>query len=432
MGPYPTTPPSASPASPDSPDGAPIARRSRRLRRALGALGALALGAGALVLVAPDVSAGPVPYTVDFDHPAIPVGGVDEAYLDCEDDAGASIPVTVTDPNSVATTYHVDAAGASAGSPGRLFVEEGPDGRFSAEALGHWSVDVACPSYDVFTTGFDVLTPTLGLEISADRDYDCTTDETGPYLVGDRETMCFRVTNATGQDIRSLRIVTPLGQSFEYYGAGEVPSGTSIVTGASDGTVVPFDGATIDGLLVIAEIGQEGSGTFAVSALGSFSFNALPAPLEVQVTTGLTAGTACPDAGGLADRTVDPGTSVWFCYTARNTSAITFHDHTVTDDVLGLEFGGVHDLAPGETVSYVAANPVVATASTSHTLSWWAHEQNDYSPLGDDYAVTVEAVATVAVVGSPTVVTVPITTPVPPLPSAVAPDVVSTTAQFTG
>ncbi len=372
-----------------------------------------------------------MPYTVDFDHPAIPVGAANQAYLDCEDDAGASIPVTVTDPSSVATTYHVTSAGPSAGSPGRLFVDEGPDGLFSAHTLGHWSVDVACPSYDVFTTGFDVLAPTLGLEISADRDHDCTTDETGPYLVGDRETMCYLVTNSTGQDIRSLVVITPKGASFTYFGAGQFPAGTSILTGASDGTVVPFDGATIDDLFVTAELGQPGSGTFAVSPQRSYSFNALPAPLEVQITSGLTAGTACPDAGGLSDRTVDAGASVYFCYTARNTSAITFHDHAVTDDVLGLEFDGVHDLAPGETVSYLAAGSTVATTSLSHTLSWWAHEENDYSALGDDYAVTVDAVATVTVTGAPIVVT-PITTPVSELPAAVAPEVVSTTAQFTG
>ena len=305
MGHHPTSPPAAPSASPQL---ATSGGRARRSHRALTADAALALGTGALVAAAPSVSAGPVPYTVDFAHPAIPVGAANEAYLDCDDDAGESIPVTVTDPNNVATAYQVPAAGPSAGNAGRLFLEEGPDGLFSASTLGHWSVDVACPSYDVFTTGFDVVTPTLGLEISADRDHDCTTDETGPYLVGNRETMCYLVTNSSGQDIRSLSVITPNGTSFEYYAAGEFPAGTSILTGASDGTVVPFDGATIDGLFVTAELGQPGSGTFAASAQKSFSFNALPAPLEVQITTGLTAGTACPDAGSLTEpATSTPG-----------------------------------------------------------------------------------------------------------------------------
>ena len=209
MGHHPTSPPAAPSASPQL---ATSGGRARRSHRALAAVAALALGTGALVAAAPSVSAGPVPYTVDFAHPAIPVGAANEAYLDCDDDAGESIPVTVTDPNNVATAYQVPAAGPSAGNAGRLFLEEGPDGLFSASTLGHWSVDVACPSYDVFTTGFDVVTPTLGLEISADRDYDCTTDETGPYLVGNRETMCYLVTNSSGQDIRSLSVITPNGR----------------------------------------------------------------------------------------------------------------------------------------------------------------------------------------------------------------------------
>ena len=429
MGPHPTTPSAGSPARHTT-------TRGRVRRAALALVSVVALGGGALVAAAPTVSAGPVQYTVDFDNAAIPPGSTNQAYLDCVDDAGASIPVSVTDPANNVSTYHVPAAGPAANSPGRAFVDVGPGGLFTANAVGHWSVAVACPSYDVFTTSFEVVAPTIGLTITPDHDYDCTTGPDGPYRVGDRETMCFHITNATGQDIRSLSIVLPGSHSFDYLDAGEFPTGTSEISGANRGETVPFAGETLDGMFVYAELGQPGSGTFAVSPVTSFSFPALPAPLEVQITTGLTAGTACADAGGLADRVVDPGTPVYFCYTAHNTSAVTFHNHTVTDDVLGTEFDGVADLAPGAWVSYHAAAPVVATASLSHTLSWWAQEDDIYGPLNGDYAVTVEASAGVTVVGD---VTVPptstpstVVTSTTAAPVAAAPEVVSTAAHFTG
>ena len=56
---------------------------------------------------------------------------------------------------------------------------------------------------------------------------------------------------------------------------------------------------------------------------------------------------------------------------------------------------------------------------------------NDYSPLGEDYAVTATATAHVAVAGVP-VTSATTVVPAAVLPVAIAPEVVSTAAQFTG
>ncbi len=388
-------------------------------RRALATTLAGASAAALLVVAAPGAQATPVPYAVDFDAPAIPVGGTNEAYLDCPTDAGSAVTVTVTDPAAVATDHVTTAADASTNVPGRVFVKVGPTDLFAANQPGTWSATVKCVGYDPYTTTFQALAPTLGMTVALNRDYDCTTPDAG-FLVGDRSGFCLTVTNNSGQDIRRYGLVRPDGTGFGYPAAGEFPTGmTKVLPASGSGAAVPFAGATYGGLYVWAELGSDGSGVFAVTAINSITAGALPAPLALTTTTGLTAATACADTGGLADRTVAAGTAVYYCYRVTNTAGVTFRQHDLADSGLGALVTDLNlDLAPGASTSFVPPTPVTVTAAQTHTGTWSAIEQDNYSALDGDYVATATATATVEV-------TTPAITPdptVPPAASDPAPD----------
>jgi hypothetical protein len=418
---------------PSNSTGAPGPRpRRRALVTAVGILGTAAL----FVVAAPVARATTVPYAVDFDAPAIPVGGVDQAYLDCPTDVGADVTVSVTSPTAVSTDYVTAGTDSSSTVPGRVFVDVGPSGLFPANQAGTYSATVKCPGYDPYTTSFAALVPTLGLTVAIDRDYDCTTVETG-YSVGDRPNLCFAITNNTGQDIRRFGLDRPDGTSFEYPAAGDFPAGATQVLLTNGSGAVPFAGTTLGGLFVWAEIGQENSGVFAVSAVNSMEVAALPAPLTLVTTTGLTAATACADNGGLVDRIVDPGTSVYVCYRVTNTSGVTYTTHGLDDSLLGslLTFFPV-DLKRGDSYSFVVPAPVVVSADAMYTGTWSSIDGDPYSALPDGYVATVTASATIEVtapvVPGPVpepVVTQPVTTS-----TALAADTqaVSASPAFTG
>ncbi len=419
---------------------------SNSRRRCVATTIAVATAAVLLVVGAPMAQAAPVPYAVDFEAPAIPVGGTNQAYLDCPTDVGAAVTVTVLDPAAISTDHVTMAADASATVPGRVFVEVGAGGLFAANQAGTWSATVKCAGYDPYTTTFQALAPTLGLTVALNRDYDCTTPDTG-FLVGDRSGFCLTLTNNSGQDIRRYGLVRPDGVGFGYPKAGEFPTGTTKVLPMSgSGAAVPFAGETYGGLYVWAELGTDGSGVFAVTAMNSITAAALPAPLALTTTTGLTAATACADTGGLADRTVATGTAVYVCYRVTNTAGVTFRQHDLTDSGLGVLVTDLNlDLAPGASTSFVTPAPVTVTAAQTLTGTWNAIEQDTYSALDDDYVATATASATVEIsapVVTPTPTTTPVVTPDPaadpapvtdPVVVAVSPAIaVHVTPAFTG
>ncbi len=366
-------------------------------------------GAGALLLLgAPAANAVTVPYAVDFDVPAVAVGGVNQAYLDCPTDVGTSVTVTVTDPLLATHDYATMSAGAADSSPGRVFVDVGPTGLFDATMPGVWSASIKCPGYDAYVTSFQALAPTLPMTVAIDDDYDCTTTET-TYHVGARGNTCVTITNNTGQDIRRMGLLCSSGQGFEYPAAGEFPAGATQTYAISGPGVLPFGGTTMTGISVWAELGTNGSGVFAVTSARTVDVPPLPAPLALTTTTGLSAATACSDTGGLASRTVDAGTAVYVCYRVTNTSALAYNKHSLADDALGSLFTFLtQKLEPGASSSYVSPTPIVATASQSHTGTWSAIEASGYDSLPEDYVATATATATITVTDPPVVPAVPV------------------------
>ena len=408
---------------------------ARRPRRRLVAITvALATVTALLGFGAPVARAASVPYAVDFDAPAIPIGGVNQAHLDCPNDIGTNVPVTVTDPSSTSTDFVVASAGASSNPPGRVIVDVGPSGLFVADQAGTFTVTVTCSGYDPFTTSFVAMAPSLTMTVAIDSDYDCTTVETG-YVVGNRPNLCFTVTNTSGQDIRRFALARPGSTSFKYPGVGAFPAGATQVFLTNGSQDLPFDGATLGGLYVWAELGAQDSGVFAVTKIHSIAVAALPAPLALTTTTGLSSATACADTGGLVDRTVNPGTSVYVCYRVTNTSGVVYTSHGLDDTQLGalLTFFPL-DLHPGESYDYVAPAPVSPTAATTYTGTWSSIDNSPYTSLPNGYVATATASATVAASTPATDSTTTTVTTVSPTTTATAQPAVATTAKpgFTG
>ena len=244
------------------------------------------------------------------------------------------------------------------------------------------------------------------------------------------------VTNNTDKDLRRIGTMTDTTGSFSYPLAGEVGPGETFETAVAPGSLADPGGGSIDGIMVWAELDTPDSKLFAVSDTQSFGYGALAAPLALTATTGLTAGSACAADGGVADRTVTPGTPVHLCYTLTNTSGLTFHVHDLDDSALGSRVesrpnaapGFENDLGTGETMTWSAAQPIVATASATHTGTWSSMlADDDYNGMPEDYVATATASATVTVQApSTTTTTEPTTTTttaVRPTPAAAVPAV---------
>jgi hypothetical protein len=98
---------------------------------------------------------------------------------------------------------------------------------------------------------------------------------------------------------------------------------------------------------------------------------------DPEIALGVTVGTvpgACAATDAIA---VYPGTTVYYCYTVTNLSAITVTSHDLTDSLLGILLTGVpYALAPGASVSTVDGGftfSAVATSARVNTATWTVH-----------------------------------------------------------
>lgn len=98
------------------------------------------------------------------------------------------------------------------------------------------------------------------------------------------------------------------------------------------------------------------------------------ATLTVPESTIALTKTVSAVSGVCADTqliSVDQGTDVTYCYTARNTSPVTLTTHTLTDDQLGILLSSyLMDLGPGETT--VFSTTVTITEPVVNNATWIA------------------------------------------------------------
>jgi hypothetical protein len=176
------------------------------------------------------------------------------------------------------------------------------------------------------------------------------------------------------------------------------PAGGTTAPGGSTSVDVTFDSTGLyagsySGNLCVTSDDPDpgpGNGTDLVVVPLELAVEADPA-IELVKTVGTAAG-VCATTDSI---TVDPGTTVYYCYEVTNTGNITLTLHDLADDQLGTIFTGLnYALAPGASVNTVDAGlsiPAVINVTTTNIGTWTA-----YNPGPADTA-TANASATVTV-----------------------------------
>ncbi|MCU0293329.1 MAG: DUF11 domain-containing protein, partial [Thermoanaerobaculaceae bacterium] len=124
-------------------------------------------------------------------------------------------------------------------------------------------------------------------------------------------------------------------------------------------------------------------------------------PQVPAITLAKTVGTTPGVCAATTAISVDPGTTVYYCYTVTNTGNVTLNLHDLADDQLGTLFSGLnYALTPGSGVDTVAAGlsiPAVINTTTTNTATWTGYN------AGSTDTATAQASATVTVVVAPSI-----------------------------
>lgn len=116
----------------------------------------------------------------------------------------------------------------------------------------------------------------------------------------------------------------------------------------------------IPGVLAAAVVMLPASSSAGLDGLG----------LRLQKTVGLDPN-ECATGKSIS---VQPGTTVYYCYKVTNTGATTFTMHSLEDSILGwitLPNGGMFDLPPGS-MQVITGESSVITATTTNVATWTA------------------------------------------------------------
>jgi hypothetical protein len=198
------------------------------------------------------------------------------------------------------------------------------------------------------------LTKSVGMDANVCATSDHITVSPGPV------TYCFELYN-NGEYTLTVHDLadSQLGVIWSGYDYAIPPQGLAFITQTVDVTETVVNTAT---WTAMDEIGR----TFidldtAEVVVGQPSF-------ELHKTVGVDPQ-ACSESDSLE---VLSGTEVTYCYEVVNTGLITFTEHDLLDDQLGLLFSGYPlELAPGEGTTYLTST-VVETNVTNHA-TWTAH-----------------------------------------------------------
>lgn len=382
------------------------------MRKFFGCISAALLGAGVLVAL-PAVSVGAAPPTVhnEFQPPVVPPGGATSGQARCTGETAGDATVSLDGPGAIdvaATPVPLRPNGSNGVVDLRL---GGPDGfgGVATDAIGDYVFTVACPSGGG-TTDFvvEVLAPTLDFTGGASSD-DCATSATDATIpLGMYLEYCYAFTNPMGEIVgtagRVLAVIQNTdgswnGTSFFYPGWSNhppLPAGGDYQVSNNIGDL--YEVVEADIYLVL----EDASDNRVVSDL--LRVRATPGPaIDVTVTSGLSEATACPSTGGLAARTVDAGTEVFFCYAVEMLSDIPIDDHWIDSDLQGLVGSDVAAplSTPGETFEFAVSTPTTIEQSVVNNALWSATNHADYAP-DDDIEATGSATVTVTGTETPT------------------------------
>lgn len=204
------------------------------------------------------------------------------------------------------------------------------------------------------------LTKTVGLNPGQ-----CATTDELTVVSGAKVVYCFKVKN-TGSSSLSLHSLkdSVLGALLTNFAYDLAPNATVAITKVHTATVSATNVATWT-----ASFG----GNVAVD---SDSAKVIVTPRQPQIELRKTVSVDSGVCATTATITVPTGTTVYYCYTVKNTGNVTLPLHTLVDNKLGnLLVNFPFDLGPGTSVSTVQAGKTISaviTTSTDNTGTWAA------------------------------------------------------------
>jgi hypothetical protein len=204
------------------------------------------------------------------------------------------------------------------------------------------------------------LTKTVGLNPGQ-----CATTDEVTVLSGTKVYYCFKVKN-TGNSTLSLHNLqdSVLGSVLTNFASNLAPNATVTITKVHTATVSVTNVATWT-----ASFGGN-------SAVDNDSARVIVTPRQPQIDLRKTVGVDSGVCATTTTITVPTGTTVYYCFTVKNTGNVTLPLHTLVDNKLGnLLVKFPFDLGPGKSVSTVQAGKTVSaviTTSTDNIGTWTA------------------------------------------------------------
>ncbi len=199
----------------------------------------------------------------------------------------------------------------------------------------------------------DVIHPALQIAVTVSTNGTCPGQKVVDVESGTGVTWCYVVTN-TG-DVA----VNHVGASDNVYGA--VPGGGGVTLGVGQSVTLSRP-ATISATTTITGVASGTDavlGSSVVSNLDSAAVDVVHPKIAITVTVSTT-GT-CPGSPSI---TVPAGTGVTYCYVVTNQGDDTLDNVVVTDNS-GHTITTIASLAPGASVTYTAAPPVVEMSNVT-------------------------------------------------------------------